>query len=184
MPKTVQQPFDALVAPHLETLFRMAYRLVRNVADAQDLVQDTCVAACSNLAALAATDSPLNWLLRVQHNRFLDGVRRRNRSPEVAVEGTQDLAAMASDLPDPESLMQQFQNEAVLERAFLQLEETQRTLLALRAEGYELPEIEVITGIDRTVLSARLHRARLRLAQILTNINREADKVRHIGSRS
>ena len=91
---------------------------------------------------------------------------------------------LASDLPDPESLLQQFQNEALLERAFLQLEEMQRTLLALRAEGYELPEIEAITGIDRNVLSARLHRARLRLAQLISQTNREADNIRHIGSRS
>jgi RNA polymerase sigma-70 factor (ECF subfamily) len=184
MQKTPQQQFDILVAPHLESLFRIAYRLTRNTADAQDLVQDTCVAAYRHLTAMGATESPLKWLLRVQHNRFIDAARRRKRSPVVAAEETQDMAALASELPDPESLLQQFQNEALLERAFLQLEEMQRTLLALRAEGYELPEIQAITGVDRAVLSARLHRARLRLAQILTDLNRDADKVRHIGSRS
>ena len=35
----------ALVAEHLDTLFRVAYRLTHNKPDAQDLVQDTCVAA-------------------------------------------------------------------------------------------------------------------------------------------
>ena len=184
MQKTAQQQFDTLVVPHLESLFRVACRLTRNTADAQDLVQDTCVTAFGSLAALGATDSPLKWLLRVQHNRFIDVERRRNRSPVVASEDTQDVAAVASELPDPESLLQQFQNESLLVRAFLQLEAMQRTLLALRAEGYELPEIETITGVDRTVLSARLHRARLRLAQILTDFNRDADKVRHIGSRT
>lgn len=184
MQKSAQKQFDALVAPHLETLFRMAYRLVRNTADAQDLVQDTCVAACGNLDAIAGADSPLRWLLRVQHNRFIDGHRRRGRSPVVAVAETQDLAALADDLPDPETLLQQFQSEQLLDRAFLQLDGTQRTLLSLRAEGYELPEIEAITGVDRNVLSARLHRARLRLAQLITDINREADRIRHIGSRS
>lgn len=179
-----QQQFEALVSPHLETLFRMAYRLVRNTHDAQDLVQDTCITACGNLAALAQTDSPLSWLLRVQHNRFIDTQRRRERSPVVPADDTQDLAALASELPDPEQLLQQFQDEQLLERAFLQLAPAQRTLLALRAEGYELPEIEAITGIDRNVLSARLHRARLRLAQLITATNRMADNIRHIGSRS
>ncbi len=75
---------------------------------------------------------------------------------------------MASDLPDPEQLLQQFQSEQQLEHAFLQLDGVQRTLLSLRAEGYELPEIEAVTGIDRNVLSARLHRARLRLANSST----------------
>jgi RNA polymerase sigma-70 factor (ECF subfamily) len=183
MQNSGQKQFDALVAPHLETLFRMAYRLVRNTADAQDLVQDTCFTACSSLDAIAATTSPLSWLLRVQHNRFIDVHRRRNRSPLVPAEESEDVAALASDLPDPEQLLQQFQSEQQLEQAFLQLDATQRTLLSLRAEGYELPEIEAITGIERNVLSARLYRARLRLAQLIADMNREAGKVRHIGSR-
>lgn len=183
MPKPPQGQFDQFVAPHLETLFRMAYRLVRNTADAQDLVQDTCVAACGNLPALAVADSPLRWLLRVQHNRFIDGRRRRGRSPLVPTDET-DVAALTSELPDPEQLLQQFQGEQLLERAFLQLNEMQRTVLSLRAEGYELPEIEAITGLDRNVLSARLHRARLRLAQLVNDLNREAAQIRHIGSRS
>jgi len=182
MQKSGQKQFDALIAPHLEALFRVAYRMVRNLADAQDLVQDTCVAACGNLAAVAAADSPLKWMLRVQHNRFIDVHRRRGRSPLTATEDREELATLVSELPDPEQMMQQFQSESLLERAFLQLDEVQRTLLSLRAEGYELSEIEAITGIGRNVLSARLHRARLRLAQQIADMNREADSIRHFGS--
>jgi RNA polymerase sigma-70 factor (ECF subfamily) len=182
MPKPPQGQFDQLVAPHLETLFRMAWRLLRNTADAQDLVQDTCVAACSNLSALVAADSPLRWLLRVQHNRFIDLHRRRGRSP-VRTGEEPEVATLVSDLPDPEQLLQQFQSEQLLEQAFLRLDEMQRTVLALRAEGYELQEIGSITGVDRNVLSARLHRARLRLAQLVNEMNREAEQVRHIGSK-
>ena len=183
MPKPPSGQFDQLVAPHLEILFRMAWRLVRNTADAQDLVQDTCVVACGNLPALAVADSPLRWLLRVQHNRFIDEYRRRGRSPVVTHEEP-EVATLISDLPDPEHLMQQFQSEQLLEQAFLRLDEMQRTVLSLRAEGYELPEIEAITGVDRNVLSARLHRARLRLAQLVNDMNREAGPIRHIGRRS
>jgi RNA polymerase sigma-70 factor (ECF subfamily) len=182
MQNSRQKQLDTLVAPHLDTLFRMAYQVLRNTVDAQDLVQDTCVAACTNLEVLAAADSPLSWLLRVQHNRFIDLHRRRGRSPLVAVE-EEDAAPLVSDLPDPEQLLQQLQSEALLERAFLQLPGMQRVLLSLRAEGYELPEIEAITGIERETLGARLRRARLRLAQVLADMNREASVIRHIGSR-
>ena len=51
--------FQAQVAPHLPTLFRVAYRLVRNRADAQDLVQDTCVAACEHRASVDGADQPV-----------------------------------------------------------------------------------------------------------------------------
>lgn len=183
MQNSRQKQLDTLVAPHLDSLFRVAYHLVRNATEAQDLVQDTCVAACGNLDALAAAESPLNWLLRVQHNRFIDLHRRRRRAPLVAMED-EDTATLISNLPDPEQLLQQLQSEALLERAFLQLEGMQRMLLSLRAEGYELAEIEAITGIEREALGARLRRARLRLAQLLADINREAAVVRHIGSRT
>jgi RNA polymerase sigma-70 factor (ECF subfamily) len=182
MQNPTQNRFDALIAPHLTMLFRMAYRLVRNTADAQDLVQDTCVTACGNLDGLASADSPLRWLLRIQHNRFIDLHRRRDRSPLVAAADAGGTDSIESELPGPEQVMQQFQDEQLLERAFLQLEPTQRTLLSLRAEGYELPEIEAITGVERGVLSARLHRARVRLAQLLNEGNHGA-AVRRIGSR-
>ena len=166
MPESGKNQFDTLVTPHLATLFRVAYRLVRNTADAQDLVQDTCATACRSLAEIAAADSPLRWLLRVQQNRFIDAVRRSRSSPIVtAVDSAEDSAA---DHLDPEVLLQQSQNEQLLERAFLQLDAIQRTLLSLRIEGYDLPEIEVITGIDRKVLSKRLQRARRSLARHLT----------------
>jgi RNA polymerase sigma-70 factor (ECF subfamily) len=182
MPKPPQGQFDQLVTPHLETLFRMAYRLVRNTADAQDLVQDTCATACASLPALAAADSPLQWLLRVQHNRFIDLHRRQGRSPLVATDDA-DVTAI-SELPDPEQLLQQFQSEQLLEQAFLRLDSMQRTILSMRAEGYELPEIEAITGIEPSALSARLHRARVRLAQLVADLNREAAPIRHIRRQS
>jgi RNA polymerase sigma-70 factor (ECF subfamily) len=162
--------FDALVAPHLATLFRVAYRLVRNTADAQDLVQDTCIAACENPGDITATAHPVRWLLRVLHNCFIDGARRRKRSPLVPIEEVESLA-LPSDAPTPEEVLQQAEGEQALERAFLQLEPMQRTLLVLRAEGHDLGEIEAITGIGREVLRARLHRARRSLAQKLDEQN-------------
>jgi DNA-directed RNA polymerase specialized sigma24 family protein len=85
---------------------------------------------------------------------------------------------------DPAELVQQFQDEHSLEQAFLKLTDIQRTLLSLRAEGYDLPEIEAITGIDRKVLSARLNRARVTLAQRLMEQKSDAVNIRRIGSKS
>jgi len=175
--------FAAYVAPHLEALFRVAWHLLRNTADAQDLVQDTCVIACGRLAEVAATDSPRKWLLTVLHNRFIDGQRRKRRSPVVPTEENEEVIQFASSGFDPEELLQQSQDEQALEQAFLQLGDTQRTLLSLRAEGYELPEIASITGIDRKVLSARLNRARVTLAQRLIEQKRMA-ATRRAGSQS
>ena len=58
----------------------------------------------------------------------------------------------------------------------------QRTLLGLRIEGYDLPEIEAITGFDRKVLSKRLHRARRSLARHLLSQAQGAQGGRRTGS--
>ncbi len=67
MPTSEMQRSRKLVAEHLDTLFRVAYRLTQHKPDAQDLVQDTCVAAAENMSTLSAMDTPLHWLLRVMH---------------------------------------------------------------------------------------------------------------------
>jgi RNA polymerase sigma-70 factor (ECF subfamily) len=167
MPETGTDRFDALVAPHLGTLYRVAWRLTRNAADAQDLVQDTCIAACEHGAAVGTADHPVRWLLRVLHNRFIDRARHRQRSTLVTLDEADAAAPLVSDAPGPEELQQQADAERGLQSAYLRLENDQRTLLVLRAEGYDLTEIEVITGIHKEVLRARLHRARRSLARHL-----------------
>jgi RNA polymerase sigma-70 factor (ECF subfamily) len=182
MPTPDMQRSRALVAEHLDKLFRVAYRLTHNKPDAQDLVQDTCVAAAENMGLLAAMDTPLHWLLRVMHNRFLDGARRRLRSPFAAPGRTDHALRAVSDAPGPEELLQQADSEGALQRAFLQLDDMQRTLLSLRAEGYGLTEIESITGLPREVLRARLHRARRALAQYLDETSDAAPSVGRVES--
>jgi DNA-directed RNA polymerase specialized sigma24 family protein len=74
--------------------------------------------------------------------------------------------------------------QRAIERAFLKLDEVQRTLLVLRIEGYDLGEIESITGINREVLRARLHRARNSLARHLEQQTGATSTAFLIGSNS
>ncbi len=155
MPDIRTNEFDSRVAPHMEMLFRVAYRLVRNRADAQDLVQDTCVAACENPAAFGGAEHPVRWLLRVLHNRFIDRTRRHKRSRLVRLDEADAADPLVCGQPGPEEAQLHSEAQRAVARAFLKLEETQRTLLVLRIEGYDLGEIESITGIHREVLRAR-----------------------------
>jgi RNA polymerase sigma factor (sigma-70 family) len=167
MPDPRTDRFDTLVAPHLEALLRVAYRLVRNRADAQDLVQETCIAACEHPADIGGAEHPIRWLTRVLHNRFIDRTRQRKRSHLVSLDEADAADPLVCGLPGPEDSLLHSDAQRALARAFLELEATQRTLLVLRIEGYDLAEIESITGIGREVLRARLQRARRSLARHL-----------------
>jgi RNA polymerase sigma-70 factor (ECF subfamily) len=165
MPDSTTDRFDTLVAPHLRMLLRVAYRLVRNTSDAQDLVQDTCIAACENPAGIGATEHPVRWLLSVLNRRFVDRTRRQKRASFVGLEEADAATQLVCEQPGPEELLSRSDAERALIQAYLKLEDAQRTLLVLRAEGYDLTEIELITGLPKEVLRARLHRARRSLAR-------------------
>lgn len=184
MPDGVADQFNARVAPHLPLLFRVAYRLVRNRSDAQDLVQDTCIAACENPAAIGVADHPVRWLLRVLQNCFIDRARRLKRSNLVSLDEADAVNQLVSTLPGPEESMLSTDAQRAVARAFLELDPVQRTLLVLRLEGYGLSEIETITGIHRAVLGARLHRARNSLARHLEQQAGAASAALLIGSNS
>lgn len=160
--------FEALVGPHFETLHRAALRLTRRHQDAEDLVQEVCLRAYRELAKLESLDSVCGWLLRVQYRIFVDSVRKRVRARiDVAAYGDELADALASEEPGPEELTSAAYTQERLDKAWGQLTMEQRALLALHAEGYGLAELEKITGKSRNLLSARLHRARARLAKLI-----------------
>jgi RNA polymerase sigma-70 factor, ECF subfamily len=173
--------FTNLVEPHLEALFRAAYRLTRNRSDAQDLVQDTCIRAYVNLGELRENEPVKAWLLRVLHNLFVDGARRTRRSP---ISGSADdtdadtSISIASPHPTPEESACAAEREERLHRAWLALDVRHRALLALRAEGYSLREIADITGMSPDSLHARLYRARQSLARHLDTQHTSMNKIR------
>lgn len=160
--------FKGLIEPHLDALFRAAFRLARNQADAEDLVQETCVRACRRISELDESRHVKAWLLRVLYNVFVDAARRARRSPVTSLGNDSDPVS-SSPCPDPgpEESACTSQREEQLDRAWLKLDRGQRVLLALRAEGYGLSEISEFTSVPIDVLNARLYRARQSFARHL-----------------
>src|SRR5690606_16400861 len=164
-------PDESLLLAGVEHVFRVAYRLTGNRADAEDLVQDVCEVALRKAPELATAQDCRRWLLRVLYNRFVDGKRHDRRSPLVAEDAAgasgEGDAALTADAPNPEELAAQSDAEHALARAWERLEPAQQMLLLLRAEGHELDEIARIAELDKPALSSRLHRARSSLAKYL-----------------
>lgn len=159
--------FKTLVEPQIETLHRVARRLTGNRVDAEDLVQETCLSAWQKLPTEAEAAHVDRWLLRVLYHRFVDGTRRKRRTPAPSHGQGDATEALPSPGPGPDELAARDEGERIFARAWLKLEPAQQVLLSLRAEGCGLFEIEAITGIGREVLRARLQRARASLARHL-----------------
>lgn len=169
--KSKQQAFTAFVRPHLDKLYRLAFRLTGERDDAQDLVQEVMLKLYPQVDRMADIDEPGTWLGRVLFNRFIDtrrsmAARRLYLVDNSDYSGNPDLAR--SESPDAE---QQAGGELAMRRiqaAIAQLKEDHRIVISLHdVEGYTLAEIAAITGTPLGTLKSRRQRARERLQEIL-----------------
>ncbi|MDX1404487.1 MAG: RNA polymerase sigma factor [Woeseiaceae bacterium] len=163
--------FDALLRPHLERLFRFAYRLTASRAEAEDLFQDVLLKVYTRLDDLLDVAEPAPWLCRVMYNHFIDNRRRFARARLVSVPEGQlpgaGLDSLAGDL-DPQRDAERLDNIMRLDRALAALSDEHRLVVLLHdAEGYKLQEIQQITGDPLGTIKSRLHRARARLRERL-----------------
>lgn len=165
--------FERLVQPHLDRLYRLAWRLAGGKAEAEDLFQELLIKAYQKLDDLVEIDEPGSWLSRVMYNLFIDEQRRFTRrrmhmveEGQLVGEGLQGFAGSEGDNPAAEN--ERLERIGRLDSALAQLSDEHRIVVLLHdAEGYKLTEIEELTGVPVGTVKSRLHRARARLREIL-----------------
>ena len=165
--------FDQLLRPHMERLYRLAFRLAGNKAEAEDLFQDVLTKVYVRLDDLIDIDHPGSWLSRVMYNHFIDNRRKYARQRLVMVEEGGLPGNSVDSLPGeagPEQDAERLDNIMRLEGALAELSENHRLVILLHdTEGYKLEEIQSITGDPVGTIKSRLHRARARLRELLAN---------------
>ena len=165
--------FERLVQPHLDRLYRLAWRLTGGKAEAEDLFQELLIKAYQTLDDLVEIDEPGSWLSRVMYNLFIDEQRRFARrrmhiveEGQLTGEGLQGFAGQESDNPATDN--ERLERFTRLDAALGQLSDEHRIVVLLHdTEGYKLAEIEELTGVPVGTVKSRLHRARARLREIL-----------------
>src|ERR671914_2998843 len=88
------EAFRALTDPHRRELQLHCYRILGSMQDAEDLVQETLLAAWRSLEAFEGRASVRTWLYRIATNRCLNALRARSRRPR-------EVQAMAPPPPEP-----------------------------------------------------------------------------------
>ncbi len=167
-----KQAFEQLVRPHFDRLFRLAFRLTGQRAEAEDLFQELLIKAFGKLDDLVSIDEPGSWLSRVMYHLFIDERRRFQRQRMHIVEegflprdGLEGLAGG----DDPARDHERSEKRRLLGKALAELSDEHRIIVLLHdTEGYKLREIHEIMEIPMGTVKSRLHRARARLREILT----------------
>jgi RNA polymerase sigma-70 factor (ECF subfamily) len=156
-----------LVSQYAGTLYRVAYSVLRNAADAEDAVQEAFVRVLRHRETLHEVRDQRVWLIRIVWNVVLDRMRRAKTRPE-----TDDVAELARVLPaeglSAEERVAAAQHHAHVLACVEQLPVKERQVLMLSAfEELNSVEIASVLGITESSVRSRLFRARNLMAELL-----------------
>lgn len=156
----------AIMQANNRRLYRLARGILRNDAEAEDVVQDTYVRAFTHLEQFRGDSSLSTWLSRIAMNEALGRLRRQR--PGVEWSELEKSAPQAQIIPfplatsdDPEKSMAQREIQHVVEHAIDELPEPFRLVFITRViEGMNVEETAEILGLKPETVKTRLHRAR------------------------
>ena len=155
--------FRQLVGRHMRHVHALAWRMLGDAAEAEDVVQESFVKLWVNASGWTPSGGGLGaWLRRVATNACLDRLRR----PRVVSDDV--LAAHADDAPSADVLIDAERRRAAVAGAIRALPDRQRAAIVLTyQEGVPNAEAASILGIGVKALESLLVRARKTLSVAL-----------------
>jgi RNA polymerase sigma-70 factor (ECF subfamily) len=159
--------FEELYRSHAGRLYQVAFRMVGNAADAEDLLQDIFLSAHRKLESFRGESALGTWLYRLAVNLCLDYLRSRTGRAIQLTDPLDDEHGLPE--ANARGLAERTLTRMDLERALAQLPVGCRTAFVLHdIQGLEHREIGEIMGIAEGTSKSQVHKARLRLRSLLS----------------
>jgi RNA polymerase sigma-70 factor, ECF subfamily len=154
--------FERLVNRYYRNLYRFAFGLTGNDADACDLTQETFYVWARKGYQLRNPETVKTWLFTTLHRKFLNICRRRERFPHETID------TVVHDIPDvPADCVNRIDAQTLL-RLLGDIEEDYRTpLLLYYMEDLSYKEIAEVLQIPVGTVQSRIARAKLKLFRLL-----------------
>src|SRR5437762_12976254 len=171
-----RQGLDDLLKPLLGRAYGLALRLLRNRADAEDLVQEAALGACRGYATFQPGTNFKAWFFRILTNCYYARHRRqRHEGPPVELHETPELylygrtaeIGLHQNAADPQALLDRLDGEQIA-TALQGLPEEYRVVSTLYlVEDFSYQQIGAILDIPVGTVRSRLHRGRRILQKLL-----------------
>jgi RNA polymerase sigma-70 factor (ECF subfamily) len=169
------QQLEQILAGGLPPLYRRAYRILGNAADAEDAVQDALLAAYTHLDQFRGQAQISTWLTTIMLNCARLQLRRRAKHVQVSLDEStgepQSVSAserLADHRPDPEDEYIESELSTRLTHLHSQLSPTlRRTFLLRDVDGLSIRETARILGVPTGTVKAQSARARKRLKELM-----------------
>lgn len=168
--------FELIMRRYNRRLYRLARSILRNGAEAEDVVQDAYVRAYEKLDGFVGPTGFSAWLCRIATNEALGRLRKRGRVVLLddyarganGATGGHGVESIMTQQPDPERLAANGELRRLLEEAIDALPDDFRAVFVLRAvEGMSTVETAACLSIRPETVKTRFHRARLLLQAAL-----------------
>jgi RNA polymerase sigma-70 factor (ECF subfamily) len=155
--------YEIIMRRYNQRLYRAARAILRDDAEAEDVMQDAYVRAYEHLEQFAGRALFSTWLTRIAVHEALSRLRLRNRDQQLddsARDGGISMK-MVGTSPDPEQSASRTELSQLLEAALLDLPEQYRIVMMLRdVEGLSTAETAVTLDLTEENVKIRLHRGR------------------------
>lgn len=158
--KTNRDEFEKTVLPHFDAAYNLARWLTRNVADAEDVVQESYLRAFRFFGGFKGGDGR-SWMLRIVRNTCYSWLEK-NRSPQLVYELSEELCDETRSGPEIEMVENAERHR--LRQKIENLPSSFREVIVLRdIEGLSYKEIASVTELPVGTVMSRLARGRERL---------------------
>ncbi|RIX46022.1 RNA polymerase sigma factor SigW [Paenibacillus nanensis] len=161
-----QQAFAELVDLYQDKLYHMAYRMLSNRQEAEDVVQDTFLRVYKNLDRFDETLKFSTWIYRIATNLCIDRLRKRKQTYSLDAEsqdyeGLDGYSMIPSDDRTPESELILSDTQRIIHQAMETLPPKYKSVMMLRyIQDLSLQEVGDILGMPVTTIKTRVHRGR------------------------
>lgn len=174
-----QAALAEIVATHQSKVYNVALRMCGNVEDAEETLQETFLNALRALPRFEGRAQFSTWLYRIASNACLSRRRRSATQPDtVSVEADEEDELEGDFTPKyfvdwshiPEEELLTAETRAIMADAITQLPPSLRIVFIWRdLEGLSTEETAEVLGLSESAVKVRLHRARLKLRELLSD---------------
>lgn len=184
--------FHLLIRPYERQLYRTALALVKNEAEAEDVVQDAVLKAYRKLASFRGDAKFSTWLIAITLNEARGRLRKESRATIDSLDAQREEnadytpAALTDWREVPLAALERQEIRALIQQAVAELPETYREIITLRdVEELSVSDTAALLGISVALVKVRLHRARMmlqrRLVPHLRLVTKPSPKRRGLG---
>lgn len=160
--------FRHLVEKHQGFVYRLAYRFVGTVGDAEDITQEAFIRLWKNLHRYKPEIKVTTWLYKIVTNLCLDFLKSRNNRSNTRMRDVNDHVGMSSDLTADQSLITE-ELQVAVEKLTAELSPKQKAVFVLRdLEEVEMADIAQILSMDSGQVKSNLYYARKKIGEMIT----------------